>query len=69
MASLLSYQILEFIVSQYETLFDAYMEARPLIPEGQLYECAFDDLERDAVAELERVYNTLGWHDAWEAVR
>ena len=45
---------------RYEVLFDEYIAARDLITEGSLCEVRFADLEADMVAEVKRIYHTLG---------
>jgi hypothetical protein len=41
-------------------LYDAFFEGRDLIPDGQFHEMRFEDLERDPVAEIRRLYESLG---------
>jgi omega-hydroxy-beta-dihydromenaquinone-9 sulfotransferase len=48
------------IIRRYRMLYDAYFEERPLIPDGQFHEVAFEDLERDPVGQMERTYEALG---------
>jgi len=47
------------IIRRYNALYDAYFEERGLIPEGQFHEMAFEELERDPVGELQRMYEKL----------
>ena len=47
------------ILRRYNTLFDAFFEERSLIPPGQFHEVAFDDLEREPMREMERLYDRL----------
>jgi hypothetical protein len=47
------------LLCRYETLFDEYVAARPLIPEGSLVEVRFSDLEADMVGEVRRIYAAL----------
>ncbi len=44
----------------YERLMKRYLEDRHLIPEGNLVEVRFEDLERAPLAELRRIYEELG---------
>lgn len=43
----------------YELLLKCYDRDRHLIPEGQLHEIRFEDLEGDPVGELEQIYRRL----------
>ena len=52
--------MLEFILSQYETLFDDYMAARSLVPAGNLHEVRYEDLDADPVREMGALYTALG---------
>lgn len=47
------------IVRQYREMYAAYFEQRRLIPEGQLHEVSFEDLEADPVGQLRVVYDAL----------
>lgn len=47
------------IIDQYRRMYDAYLDQRSLVPAGQLCEVAFDDLERDPMGTLGRVYESL----------
>ncbi len=44
----------------YRETLKKYLAERHLIPEGQLVEISFDELERDAMGTAEKVYETLG---------
>ena len=48
------------IIRRYRTLYDAFFEERHLIPDGQFHEMRFEDLERDPVAEIRSLYESLG---------
>jgi hypothetical protein len=56
------------VIRRYRLLYDAYFEERPLIPESQFHEVAFEDLERDPIGQIGRTYEALGL-DGFEAVR
>mmetsp|Transcript_3294 Transcript_3294/g.5316 ORF Transcript_3294/g.5316 Transcript_3294/m.5316 type:complete len:135 (-) Transcript_3294:2729-3133(-) len=59
-------EITDFIVNQMELIHKQYLESRSLVPDGNLVEVAFTQLESDVVAELKRVYKQLGiphWED------
>lgn len=47
------------ILERYNILYDAFFEDRPLIPDGQLHEIQFDDLERDPVGQVRDLYAAL----------
>jgi hypothetical protein len=51
------------IIRMNRTLYDAYFEQSPLIPQGRLHHIAFADLERDPVGELRKAYDALGLPD------
>eukprot|EP00911_Craspedida_sp_UC1_P001562 UC1_evm1s1181 len=53
-------QVLEFILSQYETLYNDYVAARHLIPKGNLHEVRYEDLDTDPVGEIHQLYSALG---------
>jgi len=50
----------DLIVSRYEEMYSAYLEQRNLIRPGRLCEVAFEDLQRDPLAQIRRIYQTLG---------
>jgi hypothetical protein len=47
------------VIRRYKIMYDAYFEERGLIPNGRLHEVAFEDLERDPIGQVRRVYETL----------
>jgi hypothetical protein len=47
------------ILSLYEDMMRRYFADRAIIPAGNLVEVRFEDLERDPIGELRRVYETL----------
>jgi hypothetical protein len=49
----------EAILSLYEDMMRRFFADRALIPAGNLAEVRFEDLERDPVGELRRVYERL----------
>lgn len=49
----------ERILHRYKLLYDAYFEARNLIPRNRLHEIRFEDLERDPIGELQQMYDHL----------
>ena len=53
-------QIREAALTNYEKLMHKYLEERHLIPEENLYEVRFEDVETDPWGELHRIYDVLG---------
>lgn len=43
----------------YREMYDVYFQERNMIPSGHLCEVAFDDLERDPIGQLQRIYQDL----------
>ncbi|HVR34430.1 MAG TPA: sulfotransferase [Methylomirabilota bacterium] len=56
------------ILARYNLLYDAFFEERSLIPEGRFHEMSFEDLERDPMGEMRRLYEGLGL-DGFESFR
>lgn len=55
------------ILRNYVELYDAYQEQKKYIPEGNLFEVKFEDIEKDAYGITERIYKELhipGWEEA-----
>lgn len=52
-------RIKENALVNYEKLMHRYFEDRDLIPEGNLVEVRFEDVEANPGSEVERIYNTL----------
>lgn len=44
---------------QYRRMYDAFFEQRKLIPAGQYHEIGFEDLERDPMGEMSKLYKAL----------
>jgi hypothetical protein len=59
----------EFILSQFETLWDEYDRARKALPTGALVEVGYDELTADAPATVGRIYAELGLEGYEERVR
>ncbi len=51
------------IVRQYAEMYEAFFEERGLIPAGRYAEVGFEDLEKDPVNQVRRVYSELGLPD------
>lgn len=47
------------VIRDYAEVFNAFFEQRHLIPDGHYCEVAFDDLERDPLGALRRIYSQL----------
>jgi omega-hydroxy-beta-dihydromenaquinone-9 sulfotransferase len=58
----------ERILQRGARLYDAFLAEKELIPEGQLHELRFADLERDPVGQIAALYERLGL-DGFEALR
>ncbi|CAJ1957206.1 unnamed protein product [Cylindrotheca closterium] len=71
-------EIQEFILRQYEILWDRYEEGRKILQQQmaktdggakQLVEIAFDDLSQKPFETMDRIYNELGWDMSSEMKR
>lgn len=58
----------QFLIDSYAVLMRAWLEFRQRIPEERLTEVRFEDLEKDPVGELARIYKDLSLPD-WETAR
>jgi hypothetical protein len=47
------------IISRYKIMYDAFFEERPLIPDGRFHELSFEELEKDPVGQVRRIYDHL----------
>lgn len=56
------------IFALYEDMMRRYFEDRSRIPPGRLVEVCFEQLERDPIGEMRRIYGTLGL-DSYERAR
>lgn len=64
-------QMEQNILRNYVELYDAYQEQKKYIPEGNLFEVKFEDIEKDAYGITERMYKELnipGWEQAKPAI-
>jgi hypothetical protein len=50
----------EAILQRCATMYDAFFEERPLIPEGQFHEIRYEDLVKDPVGQIRATYERLG---------
>jgi hypothetical protein len=55
-----SFDWTERIFRQYREMYDAFFEERALVPAGHLHEVCFEELERDPVGEMSKIYRALG---------
>jgi hypothetical protein len=53
----------ERVLGDYEEIYTRYFAERSLIPPGNLCEVGFDELERNPLPELARIYESLGLPD------
>jgi len=49
----------DWVVDQYREMYDAFFEQQSLIAPGRFYELAFEELERDPVDQVRRLYQAL----------
>ena len=56
-----SAEVTDFILEQFQTLHADYIEARRLIPQGQLVELPYAELEADKLAAVRRLYRHFDW--------
>jgi len=49
----------DWLIRQYRLMYDAFFEERSRIPAGNYCEVGFEDLERDPVGEVRKIYETL----------
>ena len=56
----------ELLVNAYRRVMSKYLADRVLVPDGHLAEVRFEDLERNPLGELERLYAELvpAWQNA-----
>ncbi|MEO5916559.1 MAG: sulfotransferase [Luteolibacter sp.] len=47
------------IIRRYRQMYDSYFQERELIPEDRFHEISFDDLEREPVNEMRKLYRKL----------
>ena len=52
-------QIESQIISVYKTMYDKYEEDKKLVPQGNLIEVKFEDIEKDAMEMTRKIYETL----------
>lgn len=47
------------IIQRYKEMYDVFFEERELIPDGQFHEVSFEELARDPVGQMKRIYEQL----------
>ncbi len=57
----------DWILRQYQLMYERFFEERALIPEGRLHEVRFEEIEADPVGEVARLYDALDLPDFPEA--
>jgi hypothetical protein len=57
----------DWILEQYREMYEVFFEERPLIPPGHYHEMTFENLEKDPLGEMERLYTALDLPDFEEA--
>ena len=50
----------EYVLSSFERMYRAFERDRPTLSEGQLHEVKYEDLIRDPVGEVGKIYERLG---------
>ena len=53
----------EWILRQYQVMYDAFFEERRLIPGGHFHEVGFEQLEDDPIGQVRRLYDALDLPD------
>lgn len=48
---------------QYELLFDTYNADKKLIPEGNLFEVSFNQLDTNPIDTIKKIYEHFNWKD------
>jgi hypothetical protein len=48
------------ILRRYQTMYTSFFKERCLIPPGRYCEVSFEELEKDKIGQLDRIYSTLG---------
>jgi hypothetical protein len=54
-----NFLIEDSIIKIYKDLMKCYFAEKKLIPQGNLVEIKFEDLEKDAIGQLKKIYDTL----------
>jgi hypothetical protein len=49
----------DWVIEQYREMYEAFFEQQPLIPDRRFHEVGFEQLERDPVGEVRKLYTAL----------
>jgi LPS sulfotransferase NodH len=49
----------DWVLKQYQQMYDAFFQDKLSLPPGRLHELAFEDLEREPIAEMRKLYEAL----------
>lgn len=52
-----------WILNQYREMYEAFFDQRDLIPKGHFFEVGFEELERDPIGHIQRLYHALSLAD------
>jgi omega-hydroxy-beta-dihydromenaquinone-9 sulfotransferase len=51
--------ITDLVIRRFATMYEAFFEERSLIPDGRFHELSFEELEKDPVGQVRRIYDQL----------
>ncbi|KAG1655424.1 hypothetical protein FOA52_009095 [Chlamydomonas sp. UWO 241] len=60
--------VTEYILNQYDVLYNEYISARGDVPKDRLHELSFDQLEDDPLSTLRAIYAKFGWLERFESL-
>jgi hypothetical protein len=60
--------VTDLVIKRFTNMYESFFEERSLIPDGRFHEVSFEDLEKDPVGQLRRLYDQLGL-SGFDAVR
>lgn len=49
----------DYIIAQYSKMYDSYFEEKPLIPDRQFVEIAYESFEQNPIPAIEKIYQQL----------
>lgn len=52
-------ELKDYILWRYKAMYESFLEDVELIPEGQFTQLSFEELERDRVSEIKKIYDDL----------
>jgi omega-hydroxy-beta-dihydromenaquinone-9 sulfotransferase len=52
-------RIADVVIERFRIMYDAFFEERPLIPDGRYHEVCFEELDKDPVGQVRRIYDNL----------